>query len=173
MRNIELKAYLRDWDTALAACRRIGARSEGDIRQVDTFFRVPEGRLKLRTSEPGESCLVFYRRPDVAAVKGSDYLIEPVGPGMNAFLSVSLGALGEVRKVRTLWLWENVRIHLDRVEGLGQFIEFEAVLSPAHDDADGFAKLAHLRDAFHIDDSDLLTGSYFDMQNAPTSASEH
>lgn len=163
MRNIELKACLRDWDAAVVACERVGARLEGDIRQVDTFFRVPEGRLKLRSSEPGESCLIYYRRPDVAAVKGSDYLIEPVRPSMGILLDASFGTLGEVRKVRTLWLWENVRIHLDRVEGLGQFIEFEAVLSGTYDDADGYAKLAHLREVFGIGDADLLTGSYFDM----------
>lgn len=163
MRNIELKARLRDWNAAVAACEHVGARLEGDIRQVDTFFRVPEGRLKMRTSEPGESCLIFYRRPDVAEVKGSDYLIEPVRPSMDVLLDASLGTLGSVRKVRTLWLWGNVRIHLDRVEGLGMFIEFEAVLSPIHDDADGFAKLARLREVFGIGDADLIKGSYFDM----------
>ncbi|MCC6488464.1 MAG: class IV adenylate cyclase [Candidatus Hydrogenedentes bacterium] len=163
MRNVELKACLQDWDSAVAACERVGARLEGDIRQVDTFFRVPEGRLKLRTSEPGESCLIFYHRPDVAGVKGCDYLIEPVRPSMGVLLDACFGTLGEVRKVRTLWLWENVRIHLDRVVGLGEFIEFEAVLSGTHDDADGHAKLARLREVFQIGDSDLLTASYFDM----------
>ena len=163
MRNIEIKARLRDWARANETCVRIGAESQGDIQQTDTYFDIPDGRLKLRECDPGEDYLVFYHRPDVAAVRGSDYHIEPAGASMGQLLKQALGVLGVVRKTRALWLWENVRIHLDRVENLGDFIEFEAVLSKDHDDADGFEKLTYLRDAFEIRDDDLETGSYSDL----------
>ncbi len=170
MRNIELKARLRDPSRAVRICEEIGAAYQGDIRQTDTYFRVLEGRLKLRECEPGEDYLVFYRRPDMAHAKGSDYFIEPASPSMGTFLTTALGRLAVVRKVRALWLWENVRIHLDHVDELGAFIEFEAVLSTVHDDADGHAKIARLRTAFAIEEADLLPGSYVEMVLTPPPA---
>ncbi|MBN2307989.1 MAG: class IV adenylate cyclase [Candidatus Hydrogenedentes bacterium] len=162
-RNIELKARLHDRDAATQACRTLNARPEGDIHQTDTYFGVPEGRLKLRESTPGDDYLVFYRRPDVAAVKGCDYTIAVVPRGLKPVLTAALGVIGVVDKVRTLYLWENVRIHLDRVQGLGDFIEFEAVLGAEYDDADGEEKLARLSRAFALAPADLLAHSYLEL----------
>jgi adenylate cyclase, class 2 len=166
MRNIELKARLRDRGAAVAACERLEARLEGDIRQVDTYFRVPEGRLKLRESDPGEDYLVFYQRPDVAAAKACDYSIQVVPRSIKTILSEALGVIVVVDKVRTLYLWENVRIHLDAVQDLGAFVEFEAVLDADHADADGHAKLVHLQSALGIAEEDLEEGSYLDLIRA-------
>ncbi len=163
MRNIELKARLRDRSHALAVCARIGAEPQGDIHQIDTYFPVPNGRMKLRQCDPGEDYLVYYRRPDVADSKASDYFIEPASPTLKETLAAALGTIGVVDKVRTLWLWQNVRIHIDRVVGLGDYLEFEAVLSHRFSDEDGFAKLAFLRTAFEMNDGDLETGSYMDL----------
>lgn len=164
MRNIELKARLRNWEHAAGVCERLGAQYQGVINQVDTYFVVPGGRLKLRESEPGDDYLVFYERPDEAAAKACDYQLLVVDRSIKAILSAALGVNAVVKKQRTLYLWENVRIHLDRVDGLGEFIEFEAVLSERYDDADGHAKLAHLQNAFGITDADLLRTSYLEMQ---------
>ena len=166
MRNIELKARLRDRDHALVVCHRIGANAQGDIHQIDTYFRVPSGRLKLREAEPGRTELVFYHRPDVAGPKGCDYALEPAQPTIKSMLSDALGVLTVVDKVRTLYLWENVRIHLDRVQDLGDFIEFEAVLDDTHDDADGHAKLARLIEDFGLTDDEHLEVSYLDLMLA-------
>ncbi len=119
--------------------------------------------MKLRECAPGDDYLVFYHRSDVANSRASDYAIEPATPAMGALLKRALRSTGVVQKVRTLWLWENVRIHVDCVDGLGNYIEFEAVLSDTHDDADGFSKLAYLREAFGICDEDLEKGSYLDL----------
>lgn len=166
MRNIELKARLRDRDRALEACRQLGASPQGDIRQVDTYYRVREGRLKLRVNEPGETQLVFYRRPDRPEAKGSDYAIQVVPAALSALLSDAMGIVAVVEKVRTLYLWENVRIHLDRVKNLGDFIEFEAVLSGAYDDADGHARLRRLQDVFDLHPGDRISESYVDLMRA-------
>ncbi len=163
MRNIELKARLRNRAAALEACVELGASPQGDIHQVDTYFRVPEGRLKLREADPGRDELVFYRRPDVAGPKGCDYLLEPAKRSIKGFLAEALGVLAVVDKVRTLYLWENVRIHLDCVAGLGDFLEFEAVISGACDDADGRRKLEHLIALFGIAAGDHLERSYLEM----------
>lgn len=163
MRNIELKARLRDRDRALTVCTELGASAEGDIHQVDTYFKVPSGRLKLREASPGRTELVFYHRPDVTGPKGCDYDLETVQPSMKGFLANALGVLAVVDKVRTLYLWQNVRIHLDHVAGLGDFIEFEAVLDETYDDEDGHRKLAHLIAAFGLGEADHLTTSYLEM----------
>jgi adenylate cyclase, class 2 len=163
MRNIELKALLRDREQALGVCRALDASSRGDIYQRDTYFPVPSGRLKLRESDPGDDYLVYYRRPDTAEAKGCDYSIEVVNRSLRGILIASLGTLAVVEKKRTLFLWKNVRIHLDEVSGLGSFIEFEAVLSDAFDDADGHAKVAFLQERFGLASADLLDTSYLEM----------
>lgn len=168
LRNIELKARLRDRSAAMRVCDELGAALQGDLWQRDTCFPVPEGRFKMREVEPGEDYLVFYRRADRAGARGCDYTIEPVNRSLRAVLCEALGTLAVVEKVRTLYLWHNVRIHLDRVVDLGDFIEFEAVLDDAHDDADGFAKLAHLKEAFGIFEDDIEAGSYLDLVLART-----
>jgi predicted adenylyl cyclase CyaB len=75
----------------------------------------------------------------------------------------ALGMLAIVEKKRTLFLWKNVRIHLDEVTDLGSFIEFEAVLSDGHDEADGHNKIAFLQQEFSIARSDLIETSYLDI----------
>lgn len=163
MRNIELKARLRNWEDALRVCRELGAAAQGGITQVDTYFNVPEGRLKLREASPGRTELVYYQRPNEAGPKGCDYWLSPADAQVKPLLGVALGVLAVVRKVRTLYLWGNVRIHLDQVEGLGQFIEFEAVLDEAHGDADGHAKLGRLMEDFGLMPEDHQTHSYLEI----------
>ncbi len=161
MRNIELKARLADRDRAVLCCKNLGAAFQGDIHQVDTYFRVDEGRLKLREKDPGGSELIFYRREDVAGARASEYYIAPAAPELKALLTEALGVIAVVEKIRSLWFWENVRIHLDRVQELGDFIEFEAVLSKDHNDADGHEKVALLQETFSLPEP--IQGSYLDL----------
>jgi predicted adenylyl cyclase CyaB len=163
LRNIELKARLRNRAAAMRTCRDLGAVLQGEIRQVDTYFRVPEGRLKLRESDPGQDYLVFYRRPDMAGPKRCDYVIQTVDRSLRGVLGAALGELAVVEKTRSLYLWHNVRIHLDSVTRLGEFIEFEAVLSGACDDEDGRRKAAFLQETFGIPAGDLIEASYLDL----------
>jgi adenylate cyclase class IV len=72
------------------------------------------------------------------------------------------GARGQIRKRRELWMWQNVRIHLDEVEGRGVFVEFEAVMQPGEPDHIGHEKIAVLREALAIFETDLIGGSYGD-----------
>tara|TARA_R110001592_G_scaffold99713_5_gene283864 strand:- start:469 stop:966 length:498 start_codon:yes stop_codon:yes gene_type:complete len=158
-----MKARCDDRANAIAVCESIGARFEGDIHQLDTYFTVPSGRLKLREAQPGPTELVSYHRPDVAGPKGCDYRLEPVQATLKIMLSEVLGVEAVVDKLRSLYLWKNVRIHLDTVKGLGSFIEFEAVLDDEHDDADGVKKLAFLIEAFKIGDDAHQEYSYLEL----------
>jgi len=126
---------------------------------------VPRGRLKLR-EEPDAATLIAYERPDLAGNKESRYRLVavPEPDEMRAALEGVLGIAVVVSKSRRLFLHEGVRIHLDRVEGLGDFIEFEGVV-PDGTDATGFTTLLDsLRESFAIRDGDLLRESYSDLQ---------
>jgi predicted adenylyl cyclase CyaB len=164
-RNIELKAVCRDLAAAREAARRAGATPHGVLEQTDTYFHARTGRLKLRETAARPAELIAYHRPDTTDTRASDYHLVPApDPAtLRQALTAALGVRGVVRKRRELWMWENVRIHLDEVDALGTFVEFEAVLSEGDADAAGHGKLATLRAALAVEDRDLIARSYSDL----------
>lgn len=164
-RNIELKARLADFEVARLTAQALGATHAGVERQVDTYFAVPQGRLKLREINDREARLVGYVRPNDLQAKASDYTLVPVVVPLQLkeLLASALGVVAVVSKRREIFLWHNVRIHLDQVDGLGTFLEFEAVLAPDESDESGRRQVAELRAAFGIADGDLLAASYADL----------
>jgi predicted adenylyl cyclase CyaB len=133
--------------------------------QTDTYFRVPNGRLKLRRIQGLADELIWYERPDQSEARICRYVRVPV-PGadlLQTALAAALGVRGEVCKRREIFLWHNVRIHLDDVTGLGFFLEFEAVLSPQDTEAAAHQHLKDLRRELAIGDSDTCDGSYADL----------
>ncbi len=161
-RNVELKALDPDPARSLAVCRELGAEDRGVVRQRDTYFRAREGRLKLREEEPGGAVLVQYDRPDGAAARESRYRLVPVdeAEALREALDAALGTLVVVDKERHLLLWEGVRIHLDRVDGLGTFVELEGVAPPESDLSAERERVARLREALEI--REILPDSYSD-----------
>lgn len=167
---MELKARDRDPARSLRVCEEIGATDEGVLSQLDTYFNVPRGRLKLREQSPGGAQLIAYERADDSANTESRYhLVDVPDPAeLKAALASTLGVRARVRKTRRLFLHEGVRIHLDEVEGLGSFIEFEGVAT-AERDADAFEPLlTDLRRRFGIADAERLAVSYSDLVEAAT-----
>jgi adenylate cyclase class 2 len=164
-RNLELKSRCPDLTAAEAAVFRLGARPAGVQVQTDTYFRARSGRLKCRTIEGQPAELIWYERPDQDAARLSAYRLVPVpdSAGLCAVLAAALGVRGVVRKRRTIYLWHNVRIHLDEVSGLGTFVEFEAVLAAGEDEATAAARLRHLSEALGIRPADHLAPSYADL----------
>src|SRR3954467_8218890 len=134
-RTVELKARDSDPERSLDRARALGAEDRGELRQRDTYFAAPRGRLKLREQEPGRAELIAYERPDAAQARESRYRIAPVAdaPALRDALDAALGTTVVVDKRRHLLLYEGVRIHLDRVEGLGDFVELEGVASEDSD----------------------------------------
>jgi predicted adenylyl cyclase CyaB len=163
-----LKARDRDPARSLQACRDLGAEDKGTLLQRDTYFDVPRGRLKLREEPDAAAQLIAYERPDLAGHKESRYhLVEVPDPAeLRDALASVVGVTVVVSKARRLFTFEGVRIHLDRVESLGDFIEFEGVAADGDDPA-RFAKLLDdLRAALGIHDEDLLRESYSDLLRA-------
>lgn len=165
MRNIELKARLADLQAARNVARAIATGRLGVQQQVDTYFHCRHGRLKLRQIDGLSAELIGYARADQKGPKASQYQLVPVSnpETLKVALSAALGVRRVVQKRREIFLVDNVRIHLDEVVGLGDFLEFEAVLGPEIDDAAGRVQLDRLIETFAIERSDLLSGSYADM----------
>jgi adenylate cyclase class 2 len=166
---VELKARCQDLAQAMEVAGSLGAVDADRLEQLDTYFQCGDGRLKLReisSREAGESAeLIWYARADDESARTSRYLVldVPHPAAVRDSLDTGLGTRVVVRKTRQLFLWENVRIHLDDVDDLGCFLEFEAVLDEGQDEAYGYAQLERLRSEFGIDDGDLVGGSYSDL----------
>ena len=172
-RNIEIKARLADRATVEAAAAALADGPGELIRQDDTCFGCAKGRLKLREFAPGHGELIFYQRPDAAGPKASHYDIaatdEPAA--LRRVLGQALGTAGRMRKERTLYLIGRTRVHLDRVEGLGDFVELEVVLAEGEAEASGLAEARRLMASLGIDETALIAGAYVDLLTAsPTNA---
>jgi len=165
MQNIEIKARLKDPEAARQIAEALATNRLGVQAQVDTYFPCSHGRLKLRQIDGLSAELVWCARPDRQGPKASDYRLVPVSnpETLKAALVAALGVQCIVEKRREIFLYQNVRIHLDEVAGLGSFLEFEAVLGPGVDETAGRAQLEELIRRFAIGQADLLPGSYGDM----------
>jgi predicted adenylyl cyclase CyaB len=164
-RNIELKARCADLDRAAAAAVALGATPAGELIQLDTYFQVPHGRLKLRETQGKPAELIAYSRADSTEFRDSDYTLVPIAhpEELKLALKAALGVRGEVRKRRTLLMWHNVRVHLDDVEGIGTFLEFEAVIAHNEEEANSRDRLATLSAALAIAPADRIAQSYGDL----------
>jgi adenylate cyclase class 2 len=164
-RNIELKARIADPRRCRAICESLGAEDAGLLTQRDTYFRTNSGRLKLREEEGSPAHLIAYQRPDQSHQRESQYHLIPVDDPelLIGALDQVLGLSVTVAKQRHLFLWNGVRIHIDQVAELGDFIEFEAV-APASSDLGPERKLVEeLRQRISIEDADLVATSYSDL----------
>ena len=167
-RNIEIKARVADMDALAARTAAIADSGPTEIPQDDTFFRCDDGRLKLRVFEDGHGELIFYRRPDDDGPKVSFYVLSPTeSPDtLRELLTLANGQEGRVVKHRTLFLVGRTRVHLDRVEGLGDYMELEVVLADDESAEDG-ARAAHaLMARLGISQDSLVTGAYHDLLQA-------
>jgi predicted adenylyl cyclase CyaB len=164
-RNVEIKARVADLDAIEARARAIATSGPEDIVQDDTFFACAQGRLKLRQFGDGRGELIHYRRADDDGPKVSDYILVPsTDPeALREALSRAIGVGGRVRKQRRLYLLDRTRIHLDRVEGLGTFVELEVVLDEGESVAAGEAVARDVMQRLRIRPEQLVRGAYVDM----------
>jgi len=167
-KNVELKARVRDLGEARKIAATMGARYVGLQEQVDTYFRVVQGRLKLRQINGLQAELIWYERADQPQARCSVYHRAPVAnpETLKTVLAAALGVETVVQKRREIFLWENVRIHLDHLSGLGSFLEFEAVVQSDQDESAAHTHLAQLVQKFHILPEDLLARSYADLKGS-------
>jgi predicted adenylyl cyclase CyaB len=162
--NIEIKARARDFEGIKSRAEKLSDTPVQVIAQQDTFFNTAQGRLKLRILAD-DAQLIYYTRPDQEGPKRSDYHITRSNDPENLkrVLELAYGIRGEVKKTRYLYLVAQTRIHLDDVEGLGQFVELEVVMHEDQSDAEGQKIAENLMSALGVERADLIDGAYMDL----------
>ncbi len=164
-RNIEIKARIASVEAMLPIVAALSDQGPIAISQDDTFFVCNAGRLKLRAFSDDEGELIFYRRGDEQGPKESFYLRSPTSSpaSLRETLALAYGQAGRVQKQRTLFLAGRTRVHLDRVHGLGDFLELEVVLED-HESADvGVREARDLMLRLGVDPSRCIECAYVDL----------
>ena len=175
-RNVEIKARVADMAALAARAAAIADSGPVGIAQDDTFFRCRNdqdgGRLKLRAFSDGTGELIFYRRPDQGGPKESFYVLSPTASPdtLREALTLAHGQVGRVVKHRTLFLAGRTRVHLDRVDGLGDFMELEVVLADGETLDAGVREARELMTRLGIAPGSLVEGAYLDLQRERTPA---
>jgi predicted adenylyl cyclase CyaB len=163
--NIEIKAKCNDHEKIRSVLKSRNADFKGTDHQIDTYFKVNNGRLKLREGNI-ENSLVFYERENEEGPKQSNVMLFESSPNssLKEILLRSLGVLVVVDKQREIYFIENVKFHIDTVKKIGTFMEIEAI------DTEGtFTKEKLLEQCeyylklFEIPKSDLISVSYSDL----------
>lgn len=164
-RNVEIKARISQPGKLHEAAAALADHPAQIIEQQDVFFNVNKGRLKLRFLSPSYGQLIFYRRDDIRGPKTSTYsVVETDRPDeFRALLGAAFGERAIVRKQRHLYLVGRTRIHLDSVEGLGNFLELEVVLKESESLIEGEREAGALMEKLGVDARDLIEGAYVDL----------
>ena len=164
-KNIEIKASIDNISTCISTAKLLSGSDPEVIRQEDYFFNCANGRLKLRIFSSIKGELIFYNRKNESGPKTSEYFISKTNEP-NKLLEVldkSYGTRGVVKKIRKLFLIENTRVHIDQVESLGSFLEFEVILSQ-HMNIKAGGKIAQkLMEQFGIKNGSLIDCAYIDL----------
>ena len=166
-RNIEIKARIASIAALQPQVAALAQHGPEPIDQDDTFFPCPHGRLKLRAFADGRGELIAYERPDTPGPKASNYLITPTGTpdALRSTLARALGEAGRVKKQRLLFLIGRTRVHLDRVDGLGEFLELEVVLRDGEPAEHGIAEAHTLLQRLGVQPEQCIAGAYVDLLN--------
>ena len=163
MENIEIKARIDDLEQVRNRILQLEHQYLGVDHQTDTYFKTNKGRIKLRESALIAPYLIIYLRPDQRGPKSSVYhkLAVEDPSGVKKVLAQILGKHVTVIKKREIFLYKNVRIHLDQIKNLGTFVEFEAVMDAKHQNrAVETKKVKYLMKILGINSKDLIDGSY-------------
>jgi predicted adenylyl cyclase CyaB len=164
-KNIEIKARIASVESMLPIVVKLADQGPIEFVQDDQFFPCPNGRLKLRAFSEHDGQLIFYQRPNDAGPKTSFYVISPTASPntLRQALSLAYGEGGRVSKIRTLFLVGRTRIHLDKVEGLGDFLELEVVLDKDEPHEAGVKIANELLIKLGIAQDQLIEEAYVDL----------
>lgn len=172
-RNVEIKARIApsQFSELRQQAEAIATSGPTLLEQTDTFFQSKIGRLKLREFGNGTAELIQYERPDCSGPKVSSYVRSPCPSpaSMKAALDGANGIIGVVQKRREVFFVDNTRVHLDHVKGLGTYLELEVVLGTDDLESEGEAIANRLLVELGVDDSQLVSGAYFDLMSVAQS----
>jgi predicted adenylyl cyclase CyaB len=166
---VEIKAKIQNLELIRKKIVQVNANKKGKFHQFDTYFNVAKGRLKLREiKEKRNAQLIYYDRENTSEPKKSKILMIEISTPkeLKKILRKTLGVKTTVKKIREIYDYQGIKIHLDRVEGLGTFLEFEKeTLNNKKATEKGGKDLKELLQKLGIPETDLLSGSYSDIKN--------
>jgi len=166
-KNIEIKAKIpaEHFDRIRKVAEELADQPVDLLIQTDTFFAVPQQRLKLREFADGTAELIAYSRSDQPGPKESSYLRSEVPEAaiLKESLAGTIGIRGTVQKRRELFLVGQTRIHLDQVDGLGTFLELEVVLNEPDSEQHGVNIATELREKLGVQPDWLISCAYIDL----------
>lgn len=162
-KNLEVKAKITSAALLETVIKAIGAKRIGEMSQIDTYFRATNGRLKLREIGGNLFELIGYDRGESSSKRLSDFTLAPIQSAepLKSILGAALGLRGIIRKRRTLYRYRSTRIHIDEVELLGHFLEFETAVGEDMNVAQ--EEINFLISKFQIQEVDFIRMSYIDM----------
>lgn len=165
MENLEIKAFYPDLDSARVKAKNLTGEQADLLHQIDTYYHTKRGRLKLREINGIEAQLIPYFKEYQKGETLSLYDVLPsrVPSKTKEILNLILGEEFIIDKKRELYLYKNVRIHLDTVKNLGTFIEFEAVVNSKGEKAESSILLEELNNYFEISGEMMIDASYIDL----------
>lgn len=145
----------------------LDAEFKGSDHQIDTYFDVAEGRLKLREGNI-ENTLIRYHRQETQSIKQSNVIFQPLGSeivsGLKAILIDAYKTWKIVEKQRSIYFIGNVKFHIDEVVGLGSFMEIEAIDEDGSLDSSTLERqCAKFVSLLHLDSNTFIDKSYSDM----------
>ena len=163
--NIEIKARADDFHRQKIIVENLCELPGEEILHEDVFFKISEGRLKLRIFNNGSGELIYYMRADSNGPKTSHYQIFKTNDpaGLRSILSLSMGVRGVVKKQRILYKIGFTRIHFDQVRDLGNFIELEFVMQDNTSKNEALQTVRNLMEKLEIQDNHLINTAYIDM----------
>ncbi len=163
--NIEIKAHCTNLNIIRDLLKKKNTRFIGEDHQIDTYFNTPNGRLKLRQGNI-EKCLIYYQRENSAEAKQSNVILYHPNENiidLKQLLIASLGIKQIIDKKREIYVIDNIKFHLDKVSGLGTFIEIEAIGESDEDISKLQEQIEYYIKYLLIKKEDLLANSYSDM----------
>ncbi|KAL3267408.1 hypothetical protein HHI36_011537 [Cryptolaemus montrouzieri] len=167
MRNVEVKAIIKDLDYINKRIEEMKLGEPRIINQHDIFYKIPQGRLKMRKFEDNSGELIYYERSDIEGPKLSSYNKATISSSsledLSTVLKRALGSQGEVKKTRRLYMLDQTRIHIDYVEDLGDYMELEVVLLPNQSIEDGEEIASSIMKQLNIGKEDFIASAYVDL----------
>ena len=170
-KNLEYKVQYESLERILPKLKILGATHRETIHQVDTYFNSPKGRLKLReTDDSDESWLIYYERPNEMFSRYSLYQLCKIteGSSLRDLLTEVLRVKTVVKKNRSIWMYQNTRIHLDTVVDLGEYVELETVFQ-GQTETDVITEHDHVKHTLELNLTEPIAVSYSDMAIQKTS----
>ena len=174
--NLEFKAKCQSFEDLYPRLAELTAKHREIVHQIDTYFSLLRGkdaltpedckpRLKLRETEATEEgWLIYYERPNQHGSRYSQYHLSQINDPstLKTLLTAALGVETIVQKQREIWMFKNTRIHLDTVDGLGQYIELETVFK-GQTQPEAIAEHQHVKNILHLDTAEPVACSYSDL----------